>query len=241
MPRGYPDGGVPGYESAVGNVDISAAVDMAALGFARQDGRGRVIASDTFRDGLTQWVAAIGTWRVVVGSLGGAIPSHAGPVYALCTLGAGDNGVLTRSLYVGTPARLGLEHSLYVPDLAAGTVTLGISYTRPNDLTGQYTRWEVRYTRATGAWQLRPSGVPVALAPQFIYGAWAPVKLVVEPATGKFIRLVLGQSVTDLTAYTGEILPGGLPGAAVVQLAAADAGAGSTICVGYHVVTTDEP
>lgn len=234
--RGFPDGGAPNYQTAVGTVDVAAATEFVALGFTRLDGRGRVFWADNFRNGLGAYDFAPAVY--LAGNR-----NFVAPVAAELPVAAGANTYMSRvGFYLGEAGNIGFEYAFWNSGGTPGLeYTFRLGYNRPN---GADSMAGFRFKCTTGEFQLVSGGFTnyVTLVTLASASGWVPVKVVFNPLTGQYIRMIVGSSVYDASALAAHPVSGLGSGMASWAMANNNTSAGAlTGYIGYNVLTVDEP
>lgn len=201
MPHGQPDGGAYSVKETVAS-DADNAEQAARLGsIVTFDRRGDVVLLDNFEDNINKWaITLIGTGARI--GLSSKTARNGGLCCELVTGDTtGNESEMSRFLSYPVLSKMGLEismslHSFVSPvimylHLEDGTTwTLGgLRYT-PNTNT-------LDYFDSGGGWTPITTTLPLYLALQCFH----TFKLVIDPATGRYVRAIVGPHLYDLSAH----------------------------------------
>jgi hypothetical protein len=240
MPRGGPDWDEPDYGEAVERFD-SGELAFMLTHFQRLDGRGRPMWLDTFDNGAKAWeVATAGNGVAPV--VNNAYPYLGGVSLKLDSgtlAGVGSSLIRTRN-FIMTGKRVGFEYMLRY---ASGTGRI---------VTNIY--WLTSTVQKRGRLTIRPEdgeilvGADTALTSVGNVGAggaiaiWLPVKFVVDFATLKLVRVMVGPQSIDLSDF--DMISTTLTGnyQVLFEIGSNAWGAGNkTTYLGYALITQEEP
>lgn len=240
MARGQPDYGNPNY--SVAQVPFDPSLFMVALkGVNTVDGMGRVWRVTNYSDGLGAWgtdaggdgtspklfysVAEVGdiSIKMVPGTLAGV-----------------GESTLAQAFILTSPPRLGIEHGIYVDNFSPDYyITMDYRITG-SSFTAGYKFSES--TRKIYILQNNTYVEIVSMDTQTIAGGWMSIKLTVDFSTRKYVRLVYGQTVVDLSSYsTDSQATNGIGLLYTTIRAVANAANNSPAYIGHSIITLDEP
>lgn len=166
------------------------------------DRRGDVVWLDGFEEGLNKWVAT--TWGA--GGAVGLDQNYARNGNWSCKLTAGSDGIRRASIYRKLPrpvvGNLGLECSFgFDSNLANFRLLFDLydgAYRHEPLVTYDYVSTLLSVRDEGGAWQDVATGVDVY---ESYYPFWS-MKLVVDFANQKYVRLIFNETEYDLSAYS---------------------------------------
>lgn len=242
--RGYPDWGTPPYSGASLSPDVAQSVEYSALGFARIDGGGRIITTDTWANGLSGWRSAAfapATLPRVYGSLG-QFPQFTGPSMLRLFPAAGSNNESStfRELSVGQSTRLGIEFAI-VAAPNAGTLRAAVDY---RTLTGARYFMRLQYDGFSGEWAVLTPGGPLVVTTRAAANltTYQQAKIVGDWETGEYVRAIIGDRRFDLAGL--QMFASGMTEDArvIISLSARQNsnGGGQSLGIGYIVFSIDE-
>jgi hypothetical protein len=237
---GGPDHGVLPYQTAMMTAD-SGDLAALALGFARIDGRGRVLFADLFAQGMQAWTpsrtpAGNGYDPILTSSYPvfispNAIKLHPGPT-------AGQNAQLYRNLTLGQTTRLGIEAALFAFDTNGAKLTIQAQYSYAGT---QYKAW-LSYDPPTSNWIITTDLGDVVILNLPVNYSWVQAKVVADFSTGKYVRALVGETELDLSAYNLVNNGASVGGVASFAAIAFSQGAATTpVRMGAAIFTRDEP
>jgi hypothetical protein len=243
MARGQPDYNVPEYtffSIETPNSDLFSE----RMGFSRLDNRGRILWVDDFRNGINRWKVA--------NDNGGANPIH----FFQTPFVLGYNGSVKINSQVNTGISeffsdlilpvsriMGFEVGLYLPsNYAQVEIVLSHKFS-----TSFGKGANLFITPATGEIVLHNGAgdhsvfTPSAIAD--LTNRWVVIKVVADFSTGKYVRVMIGNTqydVSNLDLDTGNI---GLVGATQIEVATLGTSATNKepVYVGYVIISGDEP
>jgi hypothetical protein len=243
MPRGQPDYDNPNYTYFTVETPTS---DLFAerLGFSRLDNRGRILWVDDFRNSLTRLRPDA--------DAGGAIPVHVyGVVNAIGYSGSvkidplvnGGVSILYNSFLLPVSKRLGMETGIYLSSNFGRVeinlqhcVTQGNGYSASLFINHQTAELYISINGGTHSIVV-PSSVGDYI------NKWIGVKLVADFETGKYERVMIGNTQYDLSSYSMAAGLSGLSGSTRIEVN--NEGKTATykeeIYLGYVVISGDEP
>ncbi len=242
---GGPDYGVPRYQSAAQQVDLGS-IPNRLKGYSGIDGMGRVFLHDDFANGMLRWqTAKSGTGLIP------ALDTTASRVFVPPNALKFDASVAvndTSSLFMFTfrrlTGRIGLETlwSWNVKTLQCTHELLVV--TPPNLQKIGY----LRYDPVANAFQVADAGGwhNVLSFDDSVFATlfYIPMKLVIDPAAGKYVRAIIGGEVVDLSAYFLLAAVVAQPYRFTVYIDVARTDAIETVDpprLGYLTITYDEP
>ena len=240
VPRDYPDGAAPIYQVAVKQSDLGQ-LFLAMTGFQPLDTRGRMIWLDTFGEGLKRWELAHGgdgadpvadTSYPFLGDVASKLDSG--------TLAGVGWSVQRARLFSDFGQRVGFEFMLRYAS-GTGRIVTNIYWLRAADQT----RGRLTIRPEDGEILVGPDTSLVSVGNVGTSGAvaiWLPVKFVVDFDTEKLVRVMVGNSLIDLSSY--DTIPTALTGnyQLVCEVNSYAWGAGNKVTyLGYGMVTLDEP
>ena len=206
------------------------------------DRRGDTVWMDDFEDGIQKWAAESGGTGAEVTS--SALRARNGGYCA--RLVAGSDGTryaqLSRSVPYRVPSRVGLEYSF--------TLDSNIEYIELDLLwlsTTVQLRGLIRYTRADKTLHYRDStGTLVLLASNISLSTYAwsfnTWKLVIDPDTKSYTRLIMGGVEYDLTGYRlAESAITGWHSINTIIFVRGNAGANGVVQVDDVIIKQNEP
>lgn len=201
MAHGQPDYGAYSAKKTVASMADNAELAARLGSIVTFDRRGDVLLLDNFEDNINKWAITLEGVGARIG-----LSSKTARNGGLCceiTTGptTGDEEQMSRYLSFPVLSKMGLEvsfsfHSFVSPvsmrlHMDDGTVyTLGgLQYT-PNTNT-------LEYFNSGGGWSTITTSLPLYLALQCFH----TFKLVIDPATGYYVRAIVGPHLYDLSAY----------------------------------------
>lgn len=241
MARGAPDYLAPQSNIAVATFDAGSL--LAGMGgFQPLDGKGRIYFLDTFQRGLARWErntngaeaeqAYLFTEKAFTPPFSVRLQASNGNVTGWSEIRTAF--ILTQS------GRLGVETAYFWND--ADLDQLIYFQGRNNSLNYNAT---LKINQANNVMQVRtPTGYVTvgAIPPGMGIDAWLQIKLVADFETGKYARLVVGDTTYDLTQdiYTTAASAG--DHGVTIELQAQDLSLNADMgLLGYVILTTDEP
>jgi hypothetical protein len=243
MSRGSPDYGIPDYSFFAVETPVSDII-AERQGFSRLDNRGRVIYFDDFREGIFRWhLEQDGT---------GDFPKHLYTEgYSVGFYGAmmfrgnasGDvSGMFTR-LNLPVSKKLGIEVSVYIINgFSRVNILLEHLYTGINGF-----RAELSILKQTGEFVIVNSGgdqhIFTPLDVTSLYNQWISVKIVADYSTGKYERLMIGNTQYDISSLSMTSGLTGFAGNTQAELytSVSDATYKQPVYIGYVIISGDEP
>lgn len=201
MPRGTPDYGNPNYTfSSVVNDNMDL-LSMNA-GVARIDNRGRIIWYDDFRGGLSRWaISASGSGITpILTQESGFSFGHYGSVKLDPFILGGESTMEMQSV-APVSEKIGIEVSVYpVQGFASFSLNLYGWHTGSN---GKYMAFYLE--SGTGDIKINHlSGLAMVAdisSSALVMGRWNTIKLVGNYLTGKYERLLYGNTQYDISSY----------------------------------------
>jgi len=240
MPRGLPDYYNPDTVVSQRVVDLSVIISSLS-GVTPVDGRGRVIFSDHFSEGLSAFLKDVSG-----GGVAGAVCddySFIPPVS--CKLhvdiaGAVNTTQLTKRYQFNYLAGAGIEISVY-PGTRDFILYLGTSYLTPSG----YKQAQVQFTSDVGEWALLTGGVYQTIltsSVDVVTQSWNRLKLVADYNTGFYTRLIVNDGeiqLDDIPLHT-NITTGKNIFSAVANHQSATLFS-NDLYIGHVIITLDEP
>jgi hypothetical protein len=240
MARGYPDFTNPSYAIASKLIDTGAT--LLALGAPLDlDGLGRVFILDSWQFSLSSWI--IGLAGDGANPAVSALESQHGGVslaFPAGTLAGAGISLAYQYFYLGVPLAMGVQFSVRV-EPATPDYYVRLTYS----LGGPSPRGQVKVDGVTGdvsvltaaGWVFITS-VGVTAASEF----WVDIKLTIDPLTGFYKRLVVGQVLYDISLLDIPAVVDASTGRVQVILECDGNIAAATIgYIGYIMLTLDEP
>lgn len=241
MPRGLPDYYNPDtlVSQRLANVEE---VVTAIQKIGNIDNRGRTLFFDPFNENFSGWVINYEDYAAFpVISTGQAFIPPASAYLDAGKTGDDSNSRLTKIIQLGASARLGFETS-YWYHKDAGYLCVDLRY----DLAGadHFARLDV--LPASGVVRIWPPTGLVTIGNvgynAWEEGAWLPIKLVADFATGRYVRVLIGQEQIDVSAYALNTTIVAVAGRAEFRLVCYPANAETNLCyIGHAAGTVDEP
>lgn len=243
MPKGQPDYGLYAKTSTITGVSDLGELAARIGSIDTFDRGGNVIWLDDFEEGIEKWRIVTNT-----GDRGSFLwsPEKARNGGFSMKLSCGDvtDDILRvdHSLSMPVISRIGLEFSMQVESIEGIFAFTSYLY----DGETQH-RVGIRYARDTEIWQYYDiTDVWRDLTPTLFLGESATgfhtIKLVVDFATGYYVKLMVGNAIFDLSAY--QYYKQALPFSSVLNLnfeLIAIADEASTVFVDDVIVTQNEP
>ena len=243
MARGTPDFAVNPYQLATPSVDLSA-VYQGLTGMIPLDAKGRIFFNDTFHQGLGGWVNTL-----TGNATAAAINFNQGYVQGCCVklpcgtvAGAGKN-LLERGLVLPNVRKAGIEAALLIDLTMKVYYRISLLFCYAAGLSyNAYLYYEVptgNISISTTLGNIIIGSIPITTQ----VFSWLPLKLVIDPNTGYYVRVIIGTLEIDLRQYlisTGVL---DIKGTYYygIRTQAADNVAGRYGSFGYVLCTTDEP
>ena len=208
----------------------------------RFDKRGEVFFWDSFEHGLGSW------FTTLLGTLASAEVSSAYALFggfSVKMVGGSDGGLSAKIYhrqYYPSATKLGLEFAFTVVSGADNIEWQITIYTGTRVIYGlvkyDQNSTKLQYWSSAGAWADLQTGVNLST----LTGVFHVGKLVIDPATEKYVRFLLGKNEYDMGALGCEAVddttaPYMLVSAKVVS----DSGQNATIYVDNVVLTQNEP
>ena len=240
MPRDYPDGAAPIYQVAVKQTDLGQ-LFLAQTGFQPLDTRGRMVWLDTFQEGIKRWeLATGGDGSVPIPDASYPFVGSASSELSSGTLaGVGSSSQRVR-FFSDFGQRVGFEFGLRYAS-GTGRIVVNIYWLR----AAAQTRARLTIRPEDGEILVGPDTALVSVGNVGAAGAvaiWLPVKLVVDFDTEKLVRVMVGNTLIDLSDY--DTITTTLTGnwQLICELNSYAWGTGSKVTyLGYGMVTLDEP
>jgi hypothetical protein len=240
MPRGGPDWGNNLYQVAVNQTDIGALI-APIRGIAPVDGRGRIWLFETFKDTLSAWTLknAAGGSDPAISSTIAEISPNSALLDAGATAGTGQSIMTHRCLPPGSP-RQGIEFSLLYSTAAPDVgVELAIEH------NGLWIQGYVLVQPSHNWIQIVTAGptINVPIRPAWTnFPVWVPFKIVLDADLLHYVRMVIGPTEYDLSAYTVYSQPQNLTTQPDVEVGAFSGGGTRRLgYIGHVIATVDEP
>jgi len=243
MSRGTPDYGIPDYQVAIEQNDLSI-FSLVESGFTFMDGKGRIIWYENFKQGLYKWNISAGG--------GGEIPSHIASFaysygfYGCVVLNPVVNGgdvVMLAQQNISFAKRAGLE--VYM-NMASnhGRCTFSIQV---SDIDVHAYTAKIYVEEGTGDIYLVHSGGTTKIYDMpnnsYISNHWTNLKIVGDVSTGAYFRFTIGGNQIDVSAYTMVEVSTGIKGRATIDLRNDGKTGGNTgqLYIGGVLLSVDEP
>jgi hypothetical protein len=239
MPRGLPDYYNPATAVSGQLMNLGATV-AAAMGKAPIDNLGALYWFDNFRDGVAAWsVSSSGAWVLPFAEVGFAEIPPVCVMLGPLTLPNSGSAQMVHQAYLPGASRLGLEIGL-VLNSTLSDFDMRLYYD-----TGTYNYYgRVYYSSSAKSLSIYdPSGAQLLDTLVVPGGAisWMPVKLVIDPLAAAYVRLVLGQTRYDLSAYSLSHDASFMPGACeIILIASIGVSSVKYARLGHVYLTTDE-
>lgn len=237
--------GVPDYYNS-GSVIAQRMIDTtqlfaAMVGIPPLDGRGRILFFDTFSKGVlgyNKYAAGDGV-APVASSETAEVPPYCVKAVAGTLPGGGESG-LNKSIFIPWSTSVGIEVSFALPDPYQIVSVTTVVYTP----TIGY-RAALRCSPETGSVDIVTStGVVEITTINFIPSSYLfyPAKLVFNPQTGYFSRLIIAQREFNISQYVCPDVPSLYAGVATIDmLSQANGDDPSSMYWGHFCITVDEP
>ena len=240
MPRDYPDGAAPIYQVAVKQTDLGQ-LFLAMTGFQPLDTRGRMVWLDTFQEGIARWeLQASGNGAApIVDTAYPFLGSLASKLDSGTLAGAGFSAQRIR-LFSDFGQRVGFEFGLRYAS-GTGRIVVNVYWLR----AAAQTRARLTIRPEDGEILVGPDTNLVSVGNVGAAGAvaiWLPVKLVVDFESEKLMRVMVGNTLIDLSAF--DTITTTLTGnwQLICEVDSYAWGTGSKVTyLGYGMVTLDEP
>jgi hypothetical protein len=240
MPRDYPDGAAPIYQVAVKQTDLGQ-LFLAMTGFQPLDTRGRMVWLDTFQEGIARWeLAASGDGAVpIVDTAYPFVGSLDSKMNSGTLAGVGMSAQRIR-LFSDFGQRVGFEFGLRYAS-GTGRIVTNIYWLRP----GTQSRGRLTIRPEDGEILVGPDTALVSVGNVGAAGAtalWLPVKFVVDFDTEKLVRVMVANTLIDLSDY--DTISTTLTGnwMLICEVDSYGWGTGDKLTyLGYGMVTLDEP
>ncbi len=247
MPRSGNDWGNIGSALAVNQLDTAELQHM-LVGFGLIDGMGRTVKLDNFRYGLGSWkrnASGIGKAPTLVSveyiNYGEIFVT---PYSVLFDAGniANDQAFIVDNIYLANQYHFGIEAGFAINNISAD-VKMNMQYTNSDGIS-RYAA--VKISQTDGVVYLYYGGFYVSIGTFY-----APVdatfskiqgKLVANWLTGKYVKLILGDTMYDLSTYSMSTIGANTRGTLYYQFGSASKGVLlGNVYLGYIRVTKDEP
>jgi len=250
MARGTPDYDNPVNQISTKQID-TAQVTRSILNTNLLDGKGTLYWYDDFHTNLSAWfISNFGNSAnpVIDGSFSEAPPSS-------CKIDGGlinsDSTGLTRYYQMSTPSVMGAEISVFWSSArkATGNISTGLSLDYFN---GTYLLTaSIKISQLNSNIQIRDnSGWNTILTYDPTYGGlqgflWTPIKIVANFITGKYVRLIIGQTTVDISSYNLKSVGTSLNGMMDISIFAYNESPTTAprlySNIGHCILTVDEP
>lgn len=244
MPRGGPDGNLSSFSYAAQAVDPALIYQM-LWGFSPIDGQGRPIYLDTFNNGLGGFgydISGGATIPVLFSTpLARVIFSPPNCVKLTPGVASGNLTGLFREMYLGANTRIGLETGVVL-----GSVTPNYFFRIDYRINASQKYAPIlKYDHATTSWLLATSGGDINIFTHNTTGISADhlqIKFVGDWSTGKYVRVLIGDNLLDVSSYSMPTSGSTLDGFLISVFRAISYGAGTGDgYLGYILLTKDEP
>lgn len=246
MARSKPDWGISVYQTA-GDVSDMGEVAARQSGISPIDSLGRTLIFDDFSDGRTrgklvlqngatvfptikQQITEYTSTTVIVGA--GLVSGYGLSFPVLVTPTQQVN--LVYDIMLGQTSVVGLECGLWIDSALSPDWNMAMIY----DRGGTERTAQLDYNAATQT--LSANGTTVKTFAGVV--GWAQIKLVANFETGRYVRAIVGENRTDLSAVnmvSSAVLPTDELNAGVSIIARA--AATRPVVVAYCMITRDEP
>ncbi len=240
MPRGAPDYNQPDYNIA--SVQFDDGVLLTALaGIAPLDGLGRIVSFDNFRDGFNDWDRAQSQATGLP-----VLTSSVARVSPVSVLLYGSAGVNASTCYIRkvvnntVSSRIGLEFSVLSNQ---ADVYLYVDQQAYTDTFRYNAQIRIQPLNFTVELRTMAGYVQVATLPQGIgTSPWVTIKLVSDLSTGKYVRLMVGDTKIDLSSSIYQIGAGSAQRGVLYQFENSDDNKHQeNVYIGHVIITMDEP